>query len=243
MKSDLEIAHEVELKPIGDVAKLIGLDSKDLMLYGSYKAKVHVKLLEELEGRDDGKLILVTSMTPTPSGEGKTTTTVGLTQALRRKKVNAVLCIREPSLGPVMGIKGGAAGGGYSQVLPMEDINLYFTGDIPSVSAANNLLSAVIDNHIYQDNELKIDPTKVIWHRVTDMNDRSLRRIFIGLGESSGIAREDCYDITAASEVMAVLCLAESYRDLKERLDVFRESAGTLRFLETSGNENKDSKG
>jgi len=194
------------------------LKPEDLMLYGKYKAKVSVKKLRELSGNRDGKLVLVTSMTPTPAGEGKTTTTVGLTQALRRKGVKAVMCIREPSLGPVMGIKGGAAGGGYSQVLPMEDINLFFTGDIPSVSAANNLLSAVIDNHIYQGNELKINPNKVTWHRVTDMNDRSLRRIFIGLGESSGIAREDSFDITAASEVMAVLCLAESYRDLRERL-------------------------
>ncbi len=218
MKSDIQLAHEVELKPVEAVAAQIGLSPDDILPYGRYKAKVPVHLMKKLSNKKEGKLILVTSMTPTPAGEGKTTTTVGLTQALRRKGLNAVLCIREPSLGPVMGIKGGAAGGGLSQVLPMEDINLYFTGDIPSVSAANNLLSAVIDNHIYQGNELKIDPTKIIWHRVTDMNDRSLRRIFIGLGESSGIAREDSYDITAASEVMAVLCLADSYADLKERL-------------------------
>jgi formate--tetrahydrofolate ligase len=218
MQSDIDIAHDVKLRPIVEVAADLGLEPKYLMPYGEFKAKVSVRKLGKLRGKGDGKLVLVTSMTPTPAGEGKTTTTVGLTQALQRMGVNAVLCIREPSLGPVMGIKGGAAGGGYSQVLPMEDINLYFTGDIPSVSAANNLLSAVIDNHIYQGNELKLDPTKVIWHRVTDMNDRSLRRIFIGLGESSGLAREDSYDITAASEVMAVLCLAETYGDLKERL-------------------------
>ncbi|MBD3388666.1 MAG: formate--tetrahydrofolate ligase [Candidatus Altiarchaeales archaeon] len=218
MKSDIEIAHSVDLRPVEEVAGDLGLEPDDLMAYGKFKAKLPVKLLERLKKNRDGKLVLVTSMTPTPPGEGKTTTTVGLTQALRKKDVNAVLCIREPSLGPVMGIKGGAAGGGYSQVLPMEDINLYFTGDIPAVSAANNLLSAVVDNHIFQGNELNINPNRVRWHRVTDMNDRSLRRIFVGLADSSGLAREDRYDITAASEVMAVLCLSESYHDLRERL-------------------------
>jgi formate--tetrahydrofolate ligase len=218
MKSDIDIAHEARLRPIVDVAAELGLSPDDLLLYGRYKAKVPVKLLEGMSGRRDGKLVLVTSMTPTPAGEGKTTTTVGLTQALREKGLKAALCIREPSLGPVFGVKGGAAGGGYSQVLPMEDINLYFTGDIPSVSAANNLLSAIIDNHIFQGNELNINPNKVLWKRVTDMNDRSLRRIFIGLADRSGEPREDEFYITAASEVMAVLCLAESYRDLKERL-------------------------
>ncbi len=218
MKSDIDIAQSVALKPIEEVASELGLSGADIMPYGKYKAKISVKILRRLKGKKDGKLVLVTSMTPTPAGEGKTTTTVGLTQALRKSGKKAVACIREPSLGPVMGIKGGAAGGGYSQVLPMEDINLYFTGDIPSVSAANNLLSAIIDNHIFQGNKLKIDPTRVLWRRVTDMNDRSLRRIFIGLGDASGIAREDRFDITAASEVMAVLCLSESYADLIRRL-------------------------
>lgn len=218
MESDIEIAQSVAPQPIGEVAQKLGIGREDLMLYGKYKAKIPVQLMRKLEDRDDGKLVLVTSMTPTRAGEGKTTTTVGLTQALCRMGENALLCIREPSLGPVMGIKGGAAGGGRSQVVPMEDINLYFTGDIPAVSAANNLLSAVIDNHIFQGNELKINPNEVLWHRVTDMNDRSLRRIFIGLGDSSGLAREDRYDITAASEVMAILCLAEDIPDLKARL-------------------------
>ena len=218
MESDIEIAHKATLRLIVDVASDLNISEDVLMPYGKFKAKIPVKYLRELDSRKDGKLILVTSMTPTPAGEGKTTTTVGLTQALKKVGVNVSACIREPSLGPVMGLKGGAAGGGYSQVLPMEDINLYFTGDIPSVSAANNLLSAVIDNHIFQGNPLHINPTKVVWRRVTDMNDRSLRRIFIGLDDSSGLAREDKFDITAASEVMAVLCLAESYHDLKERL-------------------------
>jgi len=218
MKSDIEIAQSVNMRPIVDVAADLGLKADDLILYGKYKAKLPVKLFERLRSNRNGKLVLVTSMTPTPAGEGKTTTTVGLTQALRKKGVNAVLCIREPSLGPVFGVKGGAAGGGYSQVLPMEDINLYFTGDIPSVTAAHNLLSAMIDNHIFHGNELNINPTSVLWRRVTDMNDRSLRRIFIGLGDSSGLAREDGFDIAVASEVMAVLCLAENYRDLRERL-------------------------
>lgn len=218
MESDIDIAQKAQLKPIEDVAEEIGLDSAVLNTYGRYKAKVSVDVLGKLKDKEDGKLVLVTSMNPTPPGEGKTTTTVGLTQALRKKGVKATLCIREPSLGPVMGIKGGAAGGGMSQVLPMEDINLFFTGDIPAVTAANNLLSAIIDNHIFHGNKLQIDPTKIRWRRVTDMNDRSLRRIFIGLGDSSGIAREDKFDITAASEVMAVLCMSESYEDLKVRL-------------------------
>jgi len=218
MDSDIDIAHKVALRPIGDVAKELGIPDEDLMLYGKHKAKVSLKLLKRLGDRKSGRLVLVTAMTPTPAGEGKTTTTVGLAQALRKLGLKSTACLREPSLGPVMGVKGGAAGGGFSQVLPMEDINLYFTGDIPSVSAANNLLSALIDNHIFQGNSLSIDPTKVVWGRVTDMNDRSLRRIIIGLGESAGLAREDKFDITAASEVMAVLCLSESYRDLKERL-------------------------
>ena len=218
MQSNIDIAQAAKPKPIKDIARDLGLFPNDLIHYGKYKAKVPVSHLKRLENMPCGKLVLVTSMSPTPAGEGKTTMTVGLTQALRRIGVNATLCIREPSLGPVMGVKGGAAGGGMSQVLPMEDINLYFTGDIPSVSAANNLLAALIDNHIFQGNPLRIDPTRIFWKRVTDMNDRALRRIYIGLGESSGIAREDSFDITAASEVMAILCLANSYSDLKDRL-------------------------
>jgi formate--tetrahydrofolate ligase len=218
VKSDIEIAQEAKMRPIVDVAAELGLSEDDLILYGRYKAKVPVGLLARLKDRPDGRLVLVTAMSPTPAGEGKTTTTVGLTQALRRMGKKAVLCVREPSLGPVFGVKGGAAGGGYSQVLPMEDINLFFTGDIPAVTAANNLLSAVIDNHIFQGNGLNINPNKVLWRRVADMNDRSLRRIFIGIAEKSGEPREDGFDITAASEVMAVMCLAESYRDLRGRL-------------------------
>jgi len=218
MKSDIEIAQSVKLKPIVEVAGELGLAGDDVMPYGKYKAKVPVAVLERLKGGPTGKLVLVTAMSPTPAGEGKTTTTVGLTQALMRLGRKAVLCVREPSLGPVFGVKGGAAGGGYSQVLPMEDINLFFTGDIPAVTAATNLMSAIIDNHIFQGNELNINPNKIPWKRVTDMNDRSLRRIFIGLADRSGEPREDEFYITAACEVMAVLCLSESYRDLKERL-------------------------
>jgi formate--tetrahydrofolate ligase len=218
MKSDIDIAQSVRLRHITEVATELGLSPDDLLLYGRHKAKIPIKTLERLKDRKTGKLVLVTSMNPTPAGEGKTTTTVGLSQALRLNGVKAVPCVREPSLGPVFGVKGGAAGGGYSQVLPMEDINLFFTGDIPAVTAANNLLSAIIDNHIFQGNELNINPNKVLWKRVTDMNDRSLRRIFIGLADKSGEPREDEFYIAAASEVMAILCLAESYRDLKERL-------------------------
>jgi formate--tetrahydrofolate ligase len=218
MDSDISIAQKVRLSPITEVAGQLGVPGEHLIPFGNYKAKLSVRLLEKLAGENDGRLVLVTSMTPTPAGEGKTTTTVGLAQALRWTGKKAIPCIREPSLGPVFGIKGGAAGGGYSQVLPMEDINLFFTGDIPAVTAANNLLSALIDNHIFQGNKLNIDPTKVIWNRVCDMNDRSLRRIFIGLADQTGIAREDQFDITAASQVMAVLCLSESFNDLRERL-------------------------
>jgi formate--tetrahydrofolate ligase len=218
MKSDIDIAGGVKLRPITEIASKLGLSERDLMLYGRYKAKVDVSILERLKDRPDGRLVLVTSMTPTRAGEGKSTTTIGLTQAFSRLGRKATLCIREPSLGPCMGVKGGATGGGFSQVLPMEDVNLHFTGDIPAVSAAHNMLSAVIDNHIYHGNELNINPTAVLWRRVIDMNDRALRRVFIGIGDATGIAREDGFDISASSEVMAVLCLAESYRDLKHRL-------------------------
>ncbi|MFH1402880.1 MAG: formate--tetrahydrofolate ligase [Candidatus Altiarchaeota archaeon] len=218
MESDISIAGGVKLKPIDEIASKLGLSDKDIMHYGRYKAKVSVKILGKLNDNPDGKLVLVTSMTPTRAGEGKSTTTIGLTQALNKIGRKATLCIREPSLGPCMGVKGGATGGGYSQVLPMEDINLHFTGDIPAVSAAHNMLSAVLDNHIYHGNELAINPNMVLWRRVVDMNDRALRRIFIGIGDTTAIAREDGFDISASSEVMAILCLAESYHDLKERL-------------------------
>ena len=217
MKSDVELGLKAKLRPIEDIAKAIGIKEGDLLLFGKYKAKISFKLLEEVKGKPDGKLVLVTAMTPTKAGEGKTTTTIGLSQALARLKKKAMVCIREPSMGPVFGIKGGAAGGGYSQVLPMQDINLQFTGDIPAVTAAHNLLSAMIDNHIFQGNQLMIDHRRIIWHRVVDMNDRALRKVFIGIGDKS-TPREDGFDITAASEVMAVLCLAESVKDLKERL-------------------------
>ena len=216
MVSDVELGLKAKLAPIDEVAKSVGISEDDLILFGKHKAKVSFKLLSNLKSKPDGKLILVTAMTPTKAGEGKTTTTIGLAQALAKLNKKVMVCIREPSMGPVFGIKGGAAGGGYSQVLPMQDINLQFTGDIPAVTAAHNLLSAIIDNHIYQGNRLMIDHKRVIWHRVFDVNDRSLRKIFIGLGDK--VPREDAFDITAASEVMAILCLAENMRDLKERL-------------------------
>ncbi|MBD3261926.1 MAG: formate--tetrahydrofolate ligase, partial [Candidatus Altiarchaeales archaeon] len=218
MDSDIDIAHGITLRDIGEVAQDLGLSSEDICYFGGDKAKISAKKLSQLGDSQGGELVLVTAMSPTTSGEGKTTLTIGLTQALSILGRKATLCIREPSLGPVFGMKGGAAGGGYSQVLPMEDINLQFTGDIPAVTAAHNLLSALIDNHIFRGNKLNINPNKVLWRRVVDMNDRSLRRIFIGIGGSSGVAREDGFDITASSEVMAILCLASDYSDLKKRL-------------------------
>ncbi len=219
MKSDIEIAQGAKLKAIGEIAASIGLQEEDIFYYGPYKAKVDINIHQGLKDKEDGKLILVTAITPTPAGEGKTTTSVGLGDALNRLGKRAIITLREPSLGPVFGIKGGAAGGGYAQVVPMEDINLHFTGDFHAVGAANNLLAAMIDNHIYQGNALGIDPGRVTWRRCVDMNDRQLRFIVDGLGgRVNGVPREDGYDITVASEVMAAFCLAEDLVDLKERL-------------------------
>ncbi len=217
-KSDIEIAQSVEMKRITEIAETAGIEDKYLEQYGKYKAKIDLSLLKE-NSRPNGKLVLVTAITPTPAGEGKTTTTIGLADGLRRIGKNVVVALREPSLGPVFGIKGGAAGGGYAQVVPMEDINLHFTGDFHAIGAANNLLAAMLDNHIYQGNALNIDPRRITWKRCVDMNDRQLRFVTDGLGgRVNGVPREDGYDITVASEVMAVLCLATSMTDLKERL-------------------------
>ena len=218
MLSDIEIAQSVKMQPITGVARTAGIGEDYLEQYGRYKAKVDPRLLSE-NGRKNGKLVLVTAITPTPAGEGKTTTTIGLADGLRRIGKNVVVALREPSLGPVFGIKGGAAGGGYAQVVPMEDINLHFTGDFHAIGAANNLLAAMIDNHIYQGNALGIDPRRITWRRCVDMNDRQLRFIVDGLGgRVNGTPREDGYDITVASEIMAVFCLSSSIADLKERL-------------------------
>ena len=216
--SDIEIAQSCKLEKITEIAQRAGIDENDIEQYGKYKAKIELSALKNSK-RKDGKLILVTAITPTPAGEGKTTTTIGLTDGLRRIGKNAVAALREPSLGPVFGIKGGAAGGGYAQVVPMEDINLHFTGDFHAIGAANNLLAAMLDNHIKQGNELNIDVRKITWKRCVDMNDRQLRNIVDGLGgTANGVPREDGFDITVASEIMAVLCLADSVTDLKERL-------------------------
>ncbi|NLO82460.1 MAG: formate--tetrahydrofolate ligase [Clostridiales bacterium] len=219
MLNDIEIAQRVQLKPITEIAKQIGLAEEELEMYGRYKAKVRLEALERAKERKDGKLIYVTAVTPTLAGEGKTTTAIGITQALGKLGKKVALCLREPSLGPVFGIKGGATGGGYSQVLPMEDINLHFTGDIHAVGAAHNLLAAMIDNHIVKGNELNIDPTRIIWKRVMDINDRQLRSIVTGLGgKANGLPMQSGFDITAASEIMAILCLASDMEDLKRRL-------------------------
>ena len=219
MLSDIEIAQKAPIRPIAEIAKNAGVDEKYLELYGKYKAKLDLALLSDKKDEKDAKLILVTAITPTPAGEGKTTTTIGLADGLRRIGKKAAVALREPSLGPVFGIKGGAAGGGYAQVIPMEDINLHFTGDFHAIGAANNLLAAMLDNHIQQGNSLNIDPRKITWKRCVDMNDRQLRSIVDGLGgKVNGTPREDGFDITVASEVMAVLCLASSISDLKERL-------------------------
>jgi len=219
MLTDIEIAQQAEMKPIKEIATMLGIEEDELEYYGRYKAKISTKVWERVKNNKDGKLILVTAINPTPAGEGKTTTTVGLGQAMHRLGKKAVIALREPSLGPVMGIKGGAAGGGYSQVVPMEDINLHFTGDMHAITAANNLLSAVIDNHIHQGNSLGIDPRQIVWKRAMDMNDRALRNVIVGLGgKVNGVPREDGFIITVASEIMAILCLAEDLMDLKERL-------------------------
>ncbi len=219
MKTDIEIAQEAALENITDVAARIGIGPDDLELYGRYKAKISDEYIESIQNRPDGKLILVTAINPTPAGEGKTTTSVGLGQAFGKLGKKAVIALREPSLGPCFGIKGGAAGGGYAQVVPMEDLNLHFTGDFHAITSANNLLAALLDNHIQQGNELHIDPRQIVWKRCLDMNDRALRNVVIGLGgRTDGVVREDHFVITVASEIMAILCLAADMRDLKERL-------------------------
>lgn len=219
MLSDIEIAQKAELKPIQEIAEKVGIRPEELEQYGPYKAKVSLALTKRVKEQPEGKLILVTAISPTPAGEGKTTTTVGLGQALAKLGKKVMICLREPSLGPCMGVKGGAAGGGYSQVVPMEDINLHFTGDIHAVTAAHNLLSAMLDNHIQQGNALNIDTRRIVWGRVLDMNDRVLRQIVVGLGgKANGVPREDSFQISVASEVMAILCLAKDISDLKARL-------------------------
>ncbi|WP_293986212.1 formate--tetrahydrofolate ligase [Megasphaera sp.] len=217
--SDIEIAQQTKLEPITAIAKQVGLTEDDLELYGKYKAKISFDAIKRLSKNEDGKLVLVTAITPTPAGEGKTLTTIGLAQALNQMGHKTVVALREPSLGPVFGIKGGAAGGGYSQVLPMEDINLHFTGDMHAITAANNLLAAAIDNHVHQGNALRIDVRRIIWKRVMDMNDRALRNIVVGMGgKVCGFPREDHFMITVASEIMAALCLASDLMDLKKRM-------------------------
>lgn len=218
MLTDVEIAQSAKMKPISEIAKKVGLEDDDLELYGKYKAKIALEAINRLETNPDGKLILVTAINPTPAGEGKTTTMIGLSQALNKLGKKSVVAMREPSLGPCFGIKGGAAGGGYAQVVPMEDINLHFTGDIHAITAANNLIAAMLDNSIHQGNPLNIDVRNIVWKRVVDLNDRALRNIVCGLGgKLNGVPREDGFDITVASEVMAILCLATSLEDLKER--------------------------
>ena len=241
-KSDIEIAQETTMSHIRDIAAAAGIDEKYLEQYGNYKAKVDYNMLTEKADTPDGKLILVTAISPTPAGEGKTTTTVGLADGLKKIGKNVVVALREPSLGPVFGVKGGAAGGGYAQVVPMEDINLHFTGDMHAIGAANNLLAAMLDNHIYQGNALNIDPRRITWKRCVDMNDRQLRFVTDGLGgRINGTPREDGYDITVASEIMAVLCLARDLDDLKERLGnivvgyTYKEEPVTARQLKAEG--------
>ena len=219
MKTDIEIAQEAVMEPIVKVAAQLGVTEDDLELYGKYKAKLTDEYIDSLKDRPDGRLILVTAINPTPAGEGKTTTSVGLGQAFGKLGKKAVIALREPSLGPCFGIKGGAAGGGYAQVVPMEDLNLHFTGDFHAITSANNLLAALLDNHIQQGNALQIDTRQIVWKRCLDMNDRVLRNVVVGLGKKTdGVVREDHFVITVASEIMAILCLAENMKDLKERL-------------------------
>ena len=219
MKTDIQIAQEAVMKPIKEVAASIGIQEDDLELYGKYKAKLSDELWEAVKDRPDGKLVLVTAINPPPAGEGKTTTSVGLGQAMAKLNKKALIAVREPSLGPCFGIKGGAAGGGYAQVVPMEDLNLHFTGDFHAITSANNLLAALLDNHIQQGNVLQIDPRQVVWKRCLDMNDRVLRNIVVGLGNKmDGMVREDHFVITVASEIMAILCLADDIKDLIRRL-------------------------
>ena len=219
MLSDIEIAQQAKMLPITEVAAKLGIGEEDIEMYGRYKAKLSMDLIRRMEDKQAGKLVLVTAITPTPAGEGKSTTTVGLAQGLAKIDKSVIVALREPSLGPCMGVKGGAAGGGYSQVVPMEDINLHFTGDFHAITSAHMLLSAMVDNHVQQGNALNIDPRRIVWKRVVDMNDRELRNIVVGLGgKAHGVPRQDGFDITVASEVMAILCLASSLHDLKERL-------------------------
>lgn len=219
VKSDIEIAQEAKMLNIAEVAAKVGIDADDLEMYGKYKAKISDEVFEKTANRPDGKLILVTAINPTPAGEGKTTISIGLTEGLCRLGKNAVAALREPSLGPCFGIKGGAAGGGYAQVVPMEDLNLHFTGDFHAITSANNLLAAMLDNHIMHGNELRIDTKRIVWKRCMDMNDRALRNIIVGMGaKTDGVVREDHFIITVASEIMAILCLAEDMKDLKRRL-------------------------
>ncbi|WP_100065066.1 formate--tetrahydrofolate ligase [Miniphocaeibacter massiliensis] len=219
MKTDVQIAQEAKMEPIIEIGKRLGIKEDDLYLYGNYKAKVDLTLLDRLKDKEDGKLILVTAINPTPAGEGKTTMNVGLSMGINKIGKTAISALREPSLGPSFGVKGGAAGGGYAQVVPMEDINMHFTGDFHAITTANNLISALLDNHLQQGNELNIDPRRILWKRVLDMNDRALRNIVVGLGgKPNGVPREDGFDITVASEVMAILCLSTSLEDLKERI-------------------------
>ncbi len=219
MLSDIDIAQKASMLPISDIAKSLGLSDNEIEHYGKYKAKVSYEAIQARETKPNGKLILVTAINPTPAGEGKTTTTVGLGQALNKIGKKTIICLREPSLGPVFGVKGGAAGGGFAQVVPMEDINLHFTGDIHAITAANNLVAALIDNHLYQGNKLDIDPQKITWRRCMDMNDRALRDIIVALDPSNGIIHNDHFDITVASEIMAVLCLSNSLEELKTKVE------------------------
>ena len=242
MKTDVQIAQEAKMLPISQIADSLGIEDDELELYGKYKGKVSLDVLSRLGGKQDGKLILVTAINPTPAGEGKTTMNVGLSMGLNKIGKKAITALREPSLGPVFGVKGGAAGGGYAQVVPMEDINLHFTGDFHAITSAHNLLAAMLDNHLHQGNALNIDPKKVVWRRVLDMNDRSLRNIIVGLGgKPDGFVRQTGFDITVASEIMAILCLATSLSDLKERLSkmvvAYRKdgSAVTAGDLEATG--------
>ena len=231
MKTDVEIAQEAQMLPIKEVAQTIGLDEDDLELYGKYKAKISMEAISKLQSRKDGKLVLVTAINPTSAGEGKTTTMIGLAQAMNYIGKKTVVAMREPSLGPCFGVKGGAAGGGYAQVVPMEDINLHFTGDIHAITAAHNLISAMLDNSIHQGNPLDIDVRTIVWKRVVDLNDRALRHITVGLGgKANGVPREDGFDITVASEIMAILCLANDLMDLKARV------AKTLWLITQKGN-------
>ncbi len=239
MKTDVQIAQEARMLPILEVAENLGIQEDELELYGKYKAKVSLSVLKRLKGKPDAKLILVTAINPTPAGEGKTTTNVGLSMALNKIGKKTITALREPSLGPCFGVKGGAAGGGYAQVVPMDDINLHFTGDFHAITSAHNLLAALLDNHLQQGNDLKIEPKKIVWKRVLDMNDRALRNIIVGIGsKGDGVTRQAGFDITVASEIMAILCLADGMNDLKERLSRMVVAYNTSGNAVTAGDLN-----